>query len=292
MELLDGKKVAEEMYQHLRGEIAALKEKDIHPKLVIVQVGDDPGSLSYIKSKRKASEKVGVTAELKHFAPDDMDTKKLIALIHELNADASVNGILVQLPLPSHIYEPDVIKAIDPKKDVDGFTAYNIGKMFLSSEFEDLAPCTPAGVIKLLDHYKIPLQGKEAVVVGASNIAGKPIAAMLLNRRATVTVCRSKTRDLAAHTRKAELLVVAVGKINLITADMVTKGCVVVDVGINRTADGKLTGDVDFENVSKKASHITPVPGGVGLMTVACLMENVYKATVRQKLGPSKTSNS
>jgi len=280
--------VADEMYKHLRGEIAALRKKDIHPKLVIIQVGSDPASLSYIKSKRKVSENLGVTAELLKFEPDGIDTKIMIAKIHELNRDAAVNGILVQLPLPSHIYAPEVIKAIDPKKDVDGFTAYNLGKMFLGTEFEELAPCTPLGVIRLLEYYNIPLEGKEAVVVGASNIVGKPIATMLLNRKATVTVCHRMTKNLAAHTKKAEILVVAVGKEKLITVEMVRKGCVVVDVGINRTAEGKLAGDVDFENVSKKASYITPVPGGVGLMTVACLMENVYKATLKQKLGPSR----
>ena len=288
MKLLDGKKVADEMYKHLRGEIAALRKKDIHPKLVIIQVGSDPASLSYIKSKRKVSENLGVTAELLKFEPDGIDTKIMIAKIHELNRDAAVNGILVQLPLPSHIYAPEVIKAIDPKKDVDGFTAYNLGKMFLGTEFEELAPCTPLGVIRLLEYYNIPLEGKEAVVVGASNIVGKPIATMLLNRKATVTVCHRMTKNLAAHTKKAEILVVAVGKEKLITVEMVRKGCVVVDVGINRTTEGKLAGDVDFENVSKKASYITPVPGGVGLMTVACLMENVYKATLKQKLGPSR----
>ena len=288
MKLLDGKKVSEEMYQHLQGEIAAIKRKDIHPKLVIILVGDSPASLSYIKSKRKASEKVGVATELLRYSPDEIDTKKLIAKINELNGDSSVNGILVQLPLPEKIYAPEVIRAISPAKDVDGFTAYNLGKMFLSTEFEDLAPCTPLGIIRLLEYYKIPLEGREAVVVGASNLVGKPISTMLLNRKATVTTCHSKTKDLAAHTKKAELLVVAVGKEKLITAEMVKKGCVVVDVGINRTVEGKLTGDVDFENVSKKASYITPVPGGVGLMTVACLMENVYKATRKQMAGQTK----
>ncbi len=290
MKLLDGKKVAEEMYQHLQGEIAALKRKNIHPKLVIILAGEDPASLSYIKSKRKASEKIGVITELLQYKPDELDTKKLIEKIHDLNKDESVNGILVQLPLPPHIYSPEIIKAIEPKKDVDGFTAYNLGKMFLSTEFEELAPCTPLGVIRMLEYYKIPLEGKEAVVVGASNLVGKPLATMLLNRRATVTICHSKTKNLAAHTKKAEILVVAVGKPDLITAEMVKKGCVVIDVGINKTAEGKLVGDVDFENVSKKASYITPVPGGVGLMTVACLMENVFKATCKQKLGPLKNS--
>jgi len=282
MKLLDGKVVSEELYRRLQGEVAALKEKDIHPRLVIILVGDDQASLSYIRSKRKASEKVGVISEVLTYEPDEMDTQKLIAKIHELNEDRSINGILVQLPLPKHIFTPEILKAIDPKKDVDGFTAYNLGKMFISKDFEDLVPCTPLGVIRMLEHYEIPLEGKNAVVVGASNLVGKPMATMLLNRQATVTVCNSKTKDLASHTKKADLLVVAVGKIGLITDDMVKEGAVVVDVGINRNAEGKLVGDVDFENVSKKASYITPVPGGVGLMTVACLMENVFKAAVKQ----------
>jgi methylenetetrahydrofolate dehydrogenase (NADP+)/methenyltetrahydrofolate cyclohydrolase len=286
MQLLDGKTVSEDVYNRLKGEVAALKEKDIHPKLVIILVGDDPGSLSYIRSKRKASEKVGVISDVLTYKPDEIDTQKLIAKIEELNADRTVHGILVQLPLPAHIYTPEILKAIDPKKDVDGFTAYNLGKMFISREFEDLVPCTPLGVIRMLEFYKIPLEGKNAVVVGASNLVGKPMATMLINRRATVTVCNSRTADLASHTKKADILVVAVGKIGLITEDMVKEGAVVVDVGINRRADGKLTGDVDFESVSKKASFITPVPGGAGLMTVACLMENVFKATVRQTTGP------
>jgi len=284
MQLLDGKKVSEEIYQHLQGEIAAIKKKNIHPKLVIILVGNDQASMSYIRSKRKASEKVGVVSELLEYKPEDIDTANLIAKIHELNARPDVHGILVQLPLPAHIYAPDVIRAIDPKKDVDGFTAYNLGKMFLSREFEELAPCTPLGIIRILEYYKIPLEGTETVVVGASNLVGKPVATMLLNRKATVTVCHSKTKNLAVHTKKADLLIVAVGRINLITADMVKKGCVVVDVGINRNDEGKLTGDVDFAGVSKKASYITPVPGGVGLMTVACLMENVFKAARKQMI--------
>jgi|WetSurMetagenome_2_1015567.scaffolds.fasta_scaffold144560_2 methylenetetrahydrofolate dehydrogenase (NADP+) / methenyltetrahydrofolate cyclohydrolase len=285
---MDGKTVSEDLYLRLQGEVTALKEKNVHPKLVIILVGEDQASLSYIRSKRKASDRIGVTAELLSYKPDEINTKRLIAKIHELNEDETVNGILVQMPLPAHIYAPDVTKAIDPKKDVDGFTAYNLGKMFLSAEFEDLVPCTPLGIIRMLEFYKIPLEGLNAVVVGASNLVGKPMSTMLLNRRATVTVCNSRTKDLASHTRKADLLVVAVGKVGLITADMVKEGAVVVDVGINRNAEGKMVGDVDFMNVSKKASYITPVPGGCGLMTVACLMENVYKATLKQLNNPVK----
>ncbi len=282
MILLDGKKLAEEIYGELKIKVDGLKERNIRPRLVIILVGDDPASLSYIGSKERAAVKTGIEFELLKYSPEEVSTEMLIAKITELNANKSVNGILVQLPLPGHVYAPDVMKTINPYKDVDGFTAYNLGKTLIAKDFEELAPCTPLGVIRLLEKYKIDVTGKEAVVVGASNIAGKPMLMMLLNRRATVTICHSKTENLAEHTRRADILVVSVGKINLITADMVKEGAVVVDVGINRTAEGKLTGDVDFENVSKKASYITPVPGGVGLMTVACLMENVYKATMKQ----------
>jgi len=284
MQILDGKKVAQDMYQKLQGDIAALKEKDISPKLVIILMGEDPASLSYIKSKRKAAENVGIITELLQYNVDDLDTGQLIDKINELNEDPKVNGILVQLPLPDHIFEPDVIKAIKPVKDVDGFTAYNVGKMFISTEFEELAPCTPLGVIRMLEYYNIDPTGKEVTVVGRSNIAGKPLAVMLLNRNATVTVCHSKTKDLKSHTKNADILVVAVGKAGFITEDMVKDGAVVVDIGINRNEEGKLVGDVDFENVSGKVSYISPVPGGAGPMTVACLMENMFKATKKQLL--------
>jgi len=287
MNLLDGKKVASEMYGKLQGEVAALKGKNIHPKLAIVLVGEDPASLSYIKAKRKASEIIGVESEFIQLKPEEVTTESLIAKVQELNADPKVHGILVQLPLPAHVYSPKVIKSIDPNKDVDGFTAYNLGKMFLSTEFEELAPCTPLGVIRLLESYKIDVSGKEVTIVGSSNIVGKPLAVMLINRKATVTVCNSRTPDLAAHTKKADILVVAVGKPKLITAEMVKKDAVVVDVGINRV-DGKITGDVDFEAVSKIAAYLTPVPGGCGPMTVACLMENVVKATKKQVGGESQ----
>ncbi|MCA9373829.1 bifunctional 5,10-methylenetetrahydrofolate dehydrogenase/5,10-methenyltetrahydrofolate cyclohydrolase [Candidatus Peregrinibacteria bacterium] len=282
MNVLDGKKTASELYESLRGEVESLREKGVNPKLVIVQVGDDPASSSYIRSKQKASEKVGMDFELMHFSPDELDTEKLIAKVHELNKDETVNGILVQLPLPDHIYEPEVTKAIDPQKDVDGFTAYNLGKMFLSKDFEDLAPCTPSGIMMILDKYGVEVEGKEAVVVGRSNIVGKPISVMLLNRGATVTTCHSRTKDLAFHTKRADILVVAIGKEKFIRADMVKDGAVVVDVGINRTSEGKIVGDVDFEAVSQKVSAITPVPGGCGPMTVACLIQNVVKAAKKQ----------
>ncbi len=282
MNLLDGKFIAQEMYTRLQSDVLKVKEKGIQPKLVIILVGEHPSSLSYIRSKEKASVKVGIESEVQKYSADELTTESLIEKIETLNQDSSVHGILVQLPLPDHIYEPDVIKAVAPQKDVDGFTAYNLGKMFLSTEFEDLAPCTPLGIITMLDHAGINPAGKEAVVVGKSNIVGKPVAIMLLNRKATVTVCHSKTQDLASHTKRADILVVAVGKAGLITGDMVKDGATVIDVGINRTEEGRIVGDCDFETVSQKASYISPVPGGCGPMTVACLMSNVLKAVYKQ----------
>lgn len=277
MQLLDGKKVAQEVITRVKKDVDDFRAKGIELKLVVVQCGEDPASSVYIGQKLKRAKECGIISEHAKF-DSDVTTEFLIEKIQELNADSNVHGVLVQLPLPKHIDTPLVMKAIDPKKDVDGFTAYNIGKTFLSTDFERLAPCTAEGVIELLDAYKIDVEGKEVVMVGASNIVGKPLAVMLLNRGATITVCHIKTKDLASHTRRADILCVAVGKEKLITADMVQDGVVVVDIGINRRSDGTLCGDVDFEEVAKKASFITPVPGGVGQMTVACLMENVVRA--------------
>ncbi len=282
MQLLDGKKVASELYSKLQGKVAALKEKNIFPKLVIVLVGDDPASLSYIKQKRKASEQTGIVSEFIHLKPEEVDTRSMIDLVEKLNNDATVHGFIVQLPLPKHVETPKVLKAVAPNKDVDGFTAYNLGKMFLSTEFEDLAPCTPLGVIRLLEYYKIEVKSMEVTMVGASNTVGKPLGIMLQNRGATVTICNSKTKDLGFHTRRADLLIVAVGKEKLITKEMVKEGAIVVDVGINRNKEGKLVGDVDFDEVAPKTKFITPVPGGCGPMTVGCLMENVVHAVLKQ----------
>ena len=276
MQILDGKALSEKLIDSVKGKVSKLK-----PKLAVIMVGDDPASLAYIRNKKRACERAGIEYE-EHKFPTSITHNKLLKEIDKLNKDDSVNGFIVQIPLPEHIYLPEVIRAINPKKDVDGFNAYNIGKMFLSPEFEDLPPATPLGIVKLLDHYNIPIQGQEVVVVGHSNIVGKPISIMMLNRNATVTTCHIHTKDLASHTRRADILIVAVGKPNLITADMVKEGVVVVDVGMNKTRDGKLCGDVDFPNVSKKASYITPVPGGVGPMTVAALILNTVRATERQ----------
>ncbi len=280
MALLDGKKVSREILTGLESEVNRLKIDHIHPKLCVILVGRDPASLSYIRQKQKACDLTGVQWEQFDYETD-VTTEELIEKIQELNNDDKIHGILVQLPLPKHIYTPDVIRAIDPKKDVDGFTAYNLGKMFLSTDFEDLAPCTPVGVIKMLEYYNVDIEGKEVVVVGHSNIVGKPLSTMFLNRNATVTTCHIFTKDLAFHTRRADILCVGVGKRNLITENMVKDGAVVVDIGVNRKEDGTLCGDVDFEAISRKASYITPVPGGAGPMTVACLIENTVKAAKR-----------
>lgn len=280
MKILDGRKVSKEILLKVSKEVQRLNFEHIHPKIAVILVGKDEASISYISQKQKACAMTGIEWEQFDYEPT-ITTEELIEKIEELNKDESMHGILVQLPLPKHIYVPDVIRAIEPKKDVDGFTAYNLGKMFLGTEFEHLAPCTPRGVIRLLEYYEIPIQGKEVVVVGHSNIVGKPLAAMLLNREATVTICHVHTKNLASHTKRADILCVAVGKRNLITEDMVKKGAVVVDIGINKLENGKLCGDVDFEKVADKTSYITPVPGGVGPMTVACLMENTVAAAKR-----------
>jgi len=281
MSIIDGREVSRKILDKLALEVDDMKLKaHIHPKLAVILVGNDAASLSYIRQKHKSCDKTGI--EWVQFDYDsDVSTDDLIKQIHALNADEKIHGILVQLPLPEQVYAPDVIKAIDPAKDVDGFTAYNIGKMFLGKEFEHLAPCTPLGVIRMLEHYDIEIEGKEVVMVGHSNIVGKPLSTMLLNRNATVTTCHIHTKDLAFHTKRADILCVAVGVVNLITADMVKDGVVVVDIGINRLESGKLVGDCDFEAIKEKASFISPVPGGAGPMTVTCLMENTVKAAKR-----------
>ena len=276
--LLDGREAAKTLLDALKPKIKALD-----PKLVVVQIGENPASASYIRQKVKSCEAVGMRSEHKHL-PEKTSLKELMSLIEDLNADGDVTGFIVQLPLPKHLesHVPEIIRAIDPKKDVDGFGAYNLGKMFLATEFEHLPPATPSGIIALLEHYKIDVAGKHAVIVGRSNIVGKPVAIMLLNRNATVMICHSKTKDLAAITKQADILIAAVGQPNLITGDMVKNGVVVVDVGMNQMDTG-LVGDVDFNAVKQKASAITPVPGGVGPMTVASLIRNCVAAKERQK---------
>jgi len=275
--LLSGREAADALLATLKPKV-----KRLDPKLVVVQVGSDPASASYIKQKFKSCEAVGMRSQHIHL-PEDTPLTTLMETVTQLNTDPDVTGFIVQVPLPGALNKavPQIIRAIDPRKDIDGFGAYNLGKMFLSKDFEHLPPATPGGIVALLEHFKIPVEGRHVVVVGRSNTVGKPIAVMLLNRDATVTVCHRHTRNLAEITRQADILIVAVGKAGLITGDMVKKGVVVIDVGMNKTETG-LVGDCDFESVSKVASAITPVPGGVGPMTVASLIRNCVTAKERQ----------
>lgn len=275
MELLDGKKTARELEEKLKEKV--LQTANIYgrvPKLVVVLVGDNPASMSYVKSKEKACKRVGIEgATLKY--SKDITEKELLEVIKNLNNDDSVDGFIVQLPLPKHINENVILNEVDYKKDVDGLSLLNAGK--LMNRQKGFTPATPKGVMMLLEYYNIDVKGMNAVVIGRSNIVGSPMAKLLTNADATVTLTHRHTRDLASHTKKADLIVVATGIPNLLTADMVKEGVIIIDVGINRV-DGKIVGDVDFENVKEKASYITPVPGGVGPMTISALIHNVIDA--------------
>ncbi len=275
MVLIDGKKVSGEIRNRLADEIQELKKKTGKtPGLATVLVGDDPASAVYVRNKNKVCGELGFQSFEQKLSADTSE-EKLLQLVGELNSNKDVHGILVQLPLPDQIDSEKILQAIDPKKDVDGFHPVNVGKLVVGNAL--LTPCTPTGIIALLDRYDIEISGKHAVIIGRSNIVGKPVSMLLLHRNATITICHSRTQNLEEVTRSADILVAAVGRANFVTDEMVSEGTVVIDVGINRV-DGKLTGDVDFEPVSKKASHITPVPGGVGPMTIALLMENTLKA--------------
>ena len=275
MVLIDGKKVSGEIRNRLADEIQKLKKKTGKtPGLATVLVGDDPASAVYVRNKNKICGELGFQSFEQKLSADTSE-EKLLQLVGELNSNKDVHGILVQLPLPDQIDSEKILQAIDPKKDVDGFHPVNVGKLVVGNAL--LTPCTPTGIIALLDRYDIEISGKNAVIIGRSNIVGKPVSMLLLHRNATITICHSRTQNLEEVTRSADILVAAVGRANFVTDEMVSEGTVVIDVGINRV-DGKLTGDVDFEPVSKKASHITPVPGGVGPMTIALLMENTLKA--------------
>ncbi len=266
--IIDGKQVAENITTELTEKVSKMTEK---PHLVVIQVGERPASTIYVNLKNKKAELIGIKSTIIRY-PEETTQKELIEKIEELNSDNSVHAMLVQLPLPKHIDEKEVIKAISPKKDVDGFTASNTGDL-LNGITPKAYPCTPKGVLRLLKEYKIEIAGKHAVIVGRSNIVGKPLAIMLLNEDATVTICHSKTKNLAEITKQADILISAVGK-KIIFKDMVKKGAVVIDVGIFKDENNKITGDVDFDGVSEVASYITPVPKGVGPMTIASLMEN------------------
>jgi methylenetetrahydrofolate dehydrogenase (NADP+)/methenyltetrahydrofolate cyclohydrolase len=272
--ILSGKELSEKLLIKQAEEVAQLKQKGIVPGLVVILVGEDPASQIYVRNKMRACEKVGIYSETIRLE-ENTSEEKLIEIIDKLNSDEKINGILVQLPLPRHINEQNVLMRILPEKDVDGFHIANAGKLFTGQK--SMLPCTPKGIMYMLDDAKIVFEGKNAVVIGRSNIVGKPIAMLLLNRNCTVTICHSRTQNLSEFTKHADILVAAVGKAKFVTADMVKKGAVVVDVGINRV-DGKVVGDVDFEPVSEVAGYITPVPGGVGKMTISMLIQNTIEA--------------
>ncbi|MBD3789429.1 MAG: bifunctional methylenetetrahydrofolate dehydrogenase/methenyltetrahydrofolate cyclohydrolase FolD [Campylobacterales bacterium] len=276
MQLIDGKALAQKVEKEVESEVEKLKqERNIVPGLAVILVGDDPASHAYVKMKAKACEKVGFYS-ITHNMPDTISQDEIIATIEMMNSNPRIDGILVQLPLPKHIDTTKILEVIDPKKDVDGFHAYNVGR--LVTGLDSFVACTPLGVMKMFEEYKIDLQGKDVCVVGASNIVGKPMASLLLNANATVTITHIFTKDLKAHTSKADIVVVGVGVPGLIKEDMVKEGAIVIDIGINRIEDGSLVGDVDFKHVAPKCSYITPVPGGVGPMTIAMLLSNTLKS--------------
>lgn len=278
--LLLGKEVSSRIKGELRKEVEELKKQGINAGLAVIIVGDDPASQVYVRNKEKACEECGIYSE-KYALPEETTQEELLKLIDELNHKESISGILVQLPVPKHIDEKAVINAIDPKKDVDAFHPVNVGKIMVGNY--DFVPCTPAGVMELIKESGIDVSGKECVIVGRSNIVGKPQAMLLLHQNGTVTICHSKTQNLAEKTKKADILVAAVGIPNFIKGDMIKEGAVVIDVGINRIAPKKLVGDVEFETAEKVAGAITPVPGGVGPMTIAMLMKNTVKAAIINK---------
>jgi methylenetetrahydrofolate dehydrogenase (NADP+)/methenyltetrahydrofolate cyclohydrolase len=275
MAIIDGKKVSSQIIEHIASEVKSLKLKtEKSPGLAVILVGDDPASAVYVRNKNKTCTNIGFQS-FENILPSDTSELKLLNLIDELNNNDHINGILVQLPLPKHISSHKILEAIKPEKDVDGFHLQNVGRLVTGNP--SFIPCTPAGIIQLLDYYSVDLEGKSAVVLGRSNIVGKPVAFLLLEKNATVTICHSRTKDLSKITRQADVLIAAIGKPNFVTADMVKDGSVIIDVGINRV-EGKLVGDVDYQVVSQKVSLITPVPGGVGPMTIAMLMANTLQS--------------
>ncbi|SRR5690625_128033 len=274
-EVINGKELSYDLKMKMKDEVSDLKNKGLVPHLTVILVGDNPASKSYVNGKKKAAAETGISSDVIELAVT-ITEEKLLDAIDELNQDPSVHGILVQLPLPDHIREQHIIEAIDPNKDVDGFHPVNIGRMMTG--VDTFLPCTPHGIITMLKSKNIMITGKHAVVIGRSNIVGKPVGQLLLNENATVTYCHSKTQDLKSFTTKADILIVALGTPNVITADYLKQDAVVIDVGINRIDDGSLTGDVDFDDVKDKASFITPVPRGVGPMTITMLLQNTIKA--------------
>lgn len=274
MEIIDGKTLAKNIRENLKSEVEELKSKGINPKFAVILVGNDKASLTYVKSKNKACQELGIEYE-EIILEENTTMQELLEIIESLNERKEISGILLQSPIPKHLDINEAFRKISPSKDVDGFNPYNVGKLCLNQD--TFVSCTPYGIMKIFDAYNIPIEGKNAVVIGRSNIVGKPMALSLLNKNATVTICHSKTEDLKEITQKADIIIAAIGKKHFVTKEMVKEGAVIIDVGINRTDEG-IFGDVDFEGVKEKASYITPVPGGVGPMTVAMLMTNIVKA--------------
>jgi len=286
MQLLDGKLLSKKIEQQVGEEVKVLKEScGCTPGLAVVLVGQDPASAAYVNMKKKACDRVGFYS-ITHDMPENISQEAIERTIVSMNENDSIDGILIQLPLPEHIDTTKLLELVDPAKDVDGFHPYNVGR--LVTNLDAFVPCTPLGVMELLKEYNIDVKGKNCVVVGASNIVGKPMASLLLNAEATVEICHIHTDDLKKHTLNADAVLVGVGVINLITEDMVKDDVIIVDIGVSRTKEGKLVGDVDFENVSKKSSYITPSPGGVGPMTIAMLLSNTLKAA---KINAQKKKN-
>lgn len=279
MEIIDGKKLAKQIRENLKIECEELKEKGINPKLAVIMVGDDKASKIYVKNKSKACNEIGIQYE-EYLLDKNINQNELIELIEKLNNDKTVHGILLQSPVPDGLDINEAFRKISPEKDVDGFNPTNVGKLALNQD--TFVSCTPYGIMRMFEAYNIDLEGKKVVIIGRSNIVGKPLMQCCLNKNATVTICHSRTKNVKEHVKDADVVISAIGKPEYVTADMVKDGAIVIDVGINRTENGKIVGDVDFENVSKKASYITPVPGGVGPMTIAMLMNNVIKACNKQ----------
>ena len=276
MTILDGKKLSTKIRVKVKEDVELLQNKSITPGLAVILVGADPASAAYVNMKSKACKEAGIYS-IAHEMPETISQENILEIIEMMNNNQNIDGILVQLPLPKHIDTTAILEAIDPSKDVDGFHPFNVGRV--SAGLDGFIPATPYGVMELLKEYKINIKGKNVCVVGASNIVGKPMATLLLNENATVEICHIFTDDLKKHTLNADIICVAVGMINLITEDMVKDNATIIDIGVSRLENGKLTGDVDFENVSKKCSYITPSPGGVGPMTIAMLLENTIKAS-------------
>ena len=277
--IIDGKELAKKIRKELKVECDELKSKEINPKLAVIMVGDNPASKVYVRNKSRACEEIGIEYE-EHLLSDETTQEELINLIKKLNEDKSINGILLQSPVPEHLNINQAFKTITYRKDVDGFTPSSVGKLCIGED--TFISCTPYGVMKMFEEYNIDLTGKDVVILGRSNIVGKPLIQCCLSKNATVTVCHSKTKNLKEHTKRADVVISAIGKAKFVTKDMVKPGVVIIDVGINRNEDGKLVGDVDFKEVEPIASYITPVPGGVGPMTIAMLMNNVIKAAKEQ----------